>query len=190
MVILDGQGEVGFTQTAMEKLRWQNPFLTTTAAGLGRGERWLHFGETGMMEMGWAIVSFRNAEVTEMGCMTWCMYLVDRGVDRFQVASHHAVSQIILLCNELHTQCFPTFDLTCSVRGFVNPHGRVESFLNTPYLLSVSQIRFVPRVPVGCPERCSRDMTMGSNPCSSDMSPHHDGESLEMDLEVVIKHNW
>ena len=67
---------------------------------------------------------YEDTGVTEVDRVTGSMYSADPVVDR-----HHPISISSYHTMNIHTLSFPTFDLTCSVRDFVDPHGRVVSYL-------------------------------------------------------------
>ena len=74
---------------------------------------------------------YGNTAVTAVDWVTGSIYSGDPGVDRHHLiftSSHHT--------SKIHTVSFPTFGLTCCFRDFVDPHGRVVSYLLTLFLRS------------------------------------------------------
>jgi len=71
--------------------------------------------------------------------VTGSIYLADPGVNR-----HHPISISSYHTMKVHTLSFPTFGLTRSIGdfmypcNFVDPHGRVVSYLLTLFLRSSS----------------------------------------------------
>ena len=122
-----------------------------------RTERWRVYGDTGMTEVDWA---------------TGSIYLRDAGVDR-----HHL---ILLSYNEINNLSFPTFDLTCSFRDFVDPHSWVVSHLLTLFLRSSSQNSSFSRILFGCRERSGGVLMMGSLPSSSLHFTTMDGKVMNL----------
>jgi hypothetical protein len=120
-----------------------------------RTERWQVYGSTGMTEVDRAMGS---------------IYLRDPGVDR-----HHL---ILLSYQEIHNLSFPTFDLTCSYRNFVDPHGRRVSRLPTFFLHSSSQNSSVSQIPFRCRKWYGRVLMMSSLPSSFAISAHPPARDL------------
>jgi len=137
-VISDGWGNEWFAQRAMEQLWRENPFLTTTAtqhgSGLSHGgctgiQRW--WQQTGRPWVYW------DTGVGEMDRPMGSIYSGDLGLDK--LSSHRVPHHLISLCNEIHTLSFPLFDITCSFRDMVDPHGQVVSYPLTRFLRSLCQ---------------------------------------------------
>ena len=89
--------------------------------------------------------------VMELGRVMRSIYSVDPRVDR-----HHLISISSYHTMKIHTLSFPTFGLTRSVRDFMDPHGRVVSYLFTFFLHSSSLLsteheeRFLQSNPLHC----------------------------------------
>ena len=110
--------------------------------------------------------------VTEVDRVTGSIYLADPRVDR-----HHLISISSYHTTKIHTLCFPTFGLTCSVRDFMDPpkcldpQCRVVSNLLTRFLCCLSQNRSFSAILFGCCVRCGGVLMVGSLPSSSIISP-------------------
>jgi len=77
---------------------------------------------------------YGDTGVTEVDRVTGSIYSADPVVDR-----HHLISITSYHTMKIHTLSFPAFGLTRSVRDFVDPHGRVVSYLLT-FLRSLSSM--------------------------------------------------
>ena len=78
---------------------------------------------------------------------------------------------------KIHTLSFQTFGLTHSVRDFMEPHNCMDNqcwvvlYLLTRSLCSLNQNCFFSGIQIGCRERCSGVLMVGSLPSSSIVSP-------------------
>ena len=122
------------------------------SAGQRTEQPWA-YRDTGMKEMDGATAVDCDTGVTGMDGATGSIYSGDSEVDR---PSSHISSCIILSFDESHTQSFPTFDLTWSFRDFMDPHGKVVSYLLTLFLCYSSQNCSLSLIPFGMPREVQR----------------------------------
>jgi len=94
--------------------------------------------------------------ILKVETITGSLYSADSGVDRHNllpISSYHTM--------EIHTLPFPTVGLTCSVRdlvdarNFMDPHGRVVSYLDTfprssSFMSKDDEQRFTQHHPLHC----------------------------------------
>jgi hypothetical protein len=88
--------------------------------------------------------------------VTGSIYLGDPGVDR-----HHL---ILSSYNEIHTQSFPTFDLTRYCQDFVDPHNCVVPNGRVPYH-NFSPSSYAPRARTALSHEFTLDATRGAAVC-------------------------
>jgi hypothetical protein len=99
------------------------------------------------MEMDWVSGAYWWTGAEEMDGVTGCIYSGDHKV----YISYHLISFI----TELHTPCFESFHLSCTVGHFVDPHNRMDShsqvvvYLLNPFLQTSSHSCSFSQIPVG-----------------------------------------
>jgi len=91
-----------------------SPLLPHSLAG---GSQWAANSDSAILEMDWETVrAYRGRGITELDCVTRCIYLGHSGVD-----GHHLIIQ-----QNIHT-LFPDLVHTQSFRDFVDPHNMCGS---------------------------------------------------------------
>jgi len=147
-----------------------NPFHTSTASQLCRGERRRVCGDTGMTEMGRATAAYGHAGVTEMGCETGIIYSGDPGVDKSRLISSHYTTKytpylfqllISLALSEISWIRAIVWVLKAGWYNIFAPSSytpRARTTLSHPF-------------PLQCREMCGGVLMMASMPSSSTVSP-------------------